>query len=397
MNTDEYLVEQGQTIIEKLIEAIANDSKIASSCSLSPEAVRDNLPAICRTLIKAIANQNLALLDANGLDGGSEHGETRSAQDFEPEEIVREFFLLKQIILSELKPQLLAGSTTEALGYLSLIDLAIDKVMENCFSQYAKRRKQQIDSLHQQIFLTNQEISRLLAEHQDSLDYLIHEIKNPLTSIIGYSDLYLRQQQGQDNNNSTLPNLEHIQQVLYQGRNILRLINDTLELSAYQKGDLKLRPKEIDVCLLLEDITSSLKPNLEAKQLKLITSCLPQKLVIESDALRIQQIITNLLTNAIRYTKKGKITLSCSQVTPNELEIRIVDTGVGIADNNRDRIFEPYFRSDLSQESVPEGIGLGLAIVAQLVNLLDGKIELYSEVNIGSTFVVKIPVTTVTG
>ncbi|MEL6930018.1 MAG: sensor histidine kinase [Cyanobacteria bacterium J06600_6] len=392
MNTDEYLLEQSQAIAEKLIEAIASDSKIASSCSLSTKAIRNNIPAICETIIRAIANNNISLLDANQSNRGDIHGQTRSAQNFEPEEIVREFFLLKKIILGELEPRLLAGSISEALDYLSLVDLAIDKVMENCFRQYAKRRKQQVDNLHQQIFLTNQEISRLLAEHQDSLDYLIHEIKNPLTSIIGYSDLYLRQQR-QDSSSLTTANLEHIQQVLCQGRNILRLINDTLELSAYQKGELKLRQEKIDVCLLQEKIALSLKSNLEAKQLKLITSCLPQKLVIESDPLRIQQIITNLLTNAIRYTKEGTITLTSAQTALNELEIKVIDTGVGIADDNRDRIFEPYFRSDLSQQSVPEGVGLGLAIVAQLVSLLGGKIEVDSQLNTGSTFTIKIPIT----
>ena len=261
--------------------------------------------------------------------------------------------------------------------------------MENCFHHYAKRRKQQVENLYQQIFLTNQEISRLLADRRDSLDYLIHEIKNPLTSIIGYSDLYLRQQ---DQNNLAMANLEHIQQVLNQGRNVLRLINDTVELSSYQEGDFKLTIAEIDVCLLLEDITLSLKPYLEAKQLKLITSCLPQRLIIKSDALRIQQIITNLLTNAIRYTKQGTITLTCNQTETNELEIKIIDTGVGIAHEHRDRIFEPYFRSDLSRQSVPEGTGLGLAIVAQLVTLLNGTIKLSSEIDFGSTFVVKIPI-----
>ena len=389
MNTDEYHTKQGRIIADRLIEAIEKDSKIASTCSLSIQAIRDNLPAVCETIIKTIADNDLSLVGVETEDRGSKHGITRSAQNFEPEEIVREFFLLKQIILAELKPQLLKSSPAQIVERLALVDLTIDRVMENCFENYAKCRQQQIDNLHQQIFLTNQEISRLLAEHQDSLRYLVHEIKNPLTSIIGYSDLYLRQQR---QNSIATANLEHIQQVLYQGRNVLRLINDTLELSSCQKGDLKLRIDEIDVCLLLEDITVSLKPTLEAKNLNLVASCLPEKLVIQSDSLRIQQIITNLLTNAIRYTVSGTITLTCSRTPENDLEIKITDTGVGISWQNRDRIFEPYFRSNSSQAKVPEGIGMGLAIVSQLVNLLRGEIELTSEVNVGSTFTVTIPI-----
>ena len=388
MNTEEYHTKQGQTIADRLIEAIEKDGKIASTYSLSVQAVRNNLPAVCETIIKAIADNDLSLVGVAEIDQGSKHGITRSAQDFKPEEIVREFFLLKQIILAESKPQLLESSPAEILKRLALIDLTINQVMENCFENFAKCRKQQIDNLHQQIFLTNQEISRLLADRQDSFDYLVHEIKNPLTSIIGYSDLYLRQQR---QNDIATANLEHIQQVLSQGRNVLRLINDTLEISDCQKGDLKLRIKEIDICLLLEDIIISLKPTLEAKKLKLVSSCSAEKLVIESDPLRLQQIITNLLTNAIRYTARGTITLSCSQTARNDLEIKITDTGSGIDCQNRDRIFEPYFRSDLSKANVPEGIGLGLAIVSQLVNLLGGEIELDSEVDVGSTFTVRIP------
>ena len=334
------------------------------------------------------------MLKVSALDQGSKHGSTRSAQNFEPEEIAREFFLLKQIVVSELKPQLLQGSATAAIEQLELVDIAIDKVMENCFATYAKSRKQQIESLHQQILLTNQEISRVVADRQDIYDYLLHEIKNPLTSIIGYSDLYLRQQRQHDVSND---NLEHIQQVLHQGRNILRLINDTVELSSYQQGDFKLRSHDVNICLLIEDVITSLKPTLEAKELKLIASCSPQQLIVKSDALRIQQIITNLLSNSIRYTVEGTISLTCDLIKIKGieyLEITIADTGVGIDLQDYDRIFEPYFRSDLSQESVPEGIGLGLAIVSQLVSVLGGEIKLDSQLDVGSTFTVRIPTVT---
>ena len=382
--------EQSDLIAAKLIRAIEQDETIVSSDSLSSQAVKDNLPAICRTITKAIIHNNPQLLATSAQNQGSKHGETRSAQDFAPEEITREFFLLKEIVLAELKPQLLKNSPKEIIEQVALIDLVINKVTENSFSTYKELRKQQLNALHRQIFFTNQEISRLIADHQDSLEYLVHEIKNPLTSIIGYSDLYLRQQRSADVSGA---NLQHIQQVLKQGRNVLRLINDTWEISDYEQGNLKLRIQQIDICVLLEDIILGLKPNIDAKQLNLITSCIPEKLLIESDALRLQQIITNLLTNAIRYTVTGTIELTCRRTEYNSLEIKVKDTGIGISEQDCKRIFEPYFRSRLSQTKVPEGIGLGLAIVAQLVSALGGKIKLDSEVNRGSTFIVEIPLT----
>ena len=386
---DKKSLDDGSVIAAKLVRAIERDSSIASSDSLSFEALRDNLPAVCNTVVRAIAEHNVNFLATAQSDGGCKHGSTRSAQNFTPEEIIREFFLLKKIVLEQLKPQLLNSSPTEVIDLISLVDLIINKVMENCFNSYAVSRKQQLESLHQQIFFTHQEIRRLIADHQDSLEYLAHEIKNPLTSIIGYSDLYLRQQKKYD----SATDIRHIQQVLQQGRNALRIVNDTVELADYQQGNFKLKVRRIEICTLLEDIVLSLRSDIEAKNIYLITACSPENLIVRTDYLRLQQIITNLLTNAVRYTAAGTIEVGCYRISESLLEIKVADTGIGIPVQHRDRIFEPYFRSDISQIDVPEGVGLGLAIVSQLVNILGGKIRLDSEIDVGSTFIVQIPVT----
>ena len=388
MKINENLAENSKAIIGKLIQAIEDDEQITSSDSLSFQATKDSLPEICQTIVKAIADNNLSLLALHQENQGSKHGYVRCKQDFEPEEIVREFFLLKQIVTVELKPYLLAKSPEQIVEQMTLIDLIVNRVMENSFQSYAKTRRQQLDSLHQQLFLTNQELTRLVEDSQQSFSYLVHEIKNPLTSIIGYSDLFLRQQTKHDTSNT---NLEHIQQVLNQGRKVLRLVNDTSEISSYKEGSFKLRIQEINICTLLEDIVLGLTPSIEAKELNLITSCIPQQLIIKSDPLRLQQIITNLLINAIRYTKSGQIELRCCILPKNKLEIKVCDTGIGISEFEQKRIFEPYFRTQQSQQDVPEGIGLGLAIVSQLVSLLEGNIELISKVNVGSIFTVTIP------
>lgn len=377
-------------IADKLIEAIERDSSITSSDSLSPKALKDNLPAVCHTVVQAIAKHNVDYLAIAEGNKGYTHGNTRSAQNFAPEEITREFFLLKKIVLEQLNTQLLNSSPSEIVDTIGLVDLIINKVMENCFHTYAVARKQQIEALHQQIFFTNQEIRRLIADHQDTLDYLAHEIKNPLTSIIGYSDLYLRQQAKYD---SASDNLKHIQQVLQQGRNALRIVNDSVEIADYQQGNFKLKVRQIEICSLLDNIVRSLKNDIESKNIGVVAACSPENLIVTTDYLRLQQIVTNLLTNAIRYTRAGTIEVSCYRVDKQILEIRVADTGIGIPLEHRDRIFEPYFRSDVSQLEVPEGVGLGLAIVAQLVSILGGKIRLDSEVNVGSTFIVQIPVT----
>lgn len=380
-------------IAEKLIQAIERDDLIASSCSLSSRALRDHLPEICQTVVETVISANSEVEHDNPLPEiaqigqGSKHGYVRSTQDFKIEELVREFSLLKQVAIEELTPYLLNYSPKKVIEKLTSVDRAIDRIVENSFQSYATVRKRQLDDLRQQVFLTKQELTRLIAAHQESLSYLVHEIKNPLTSIIGYSDLFIRQQQQED----SLGNLEHIQQVLQQGRKVLRLVNDTSEISAFKEGNFQVRPKEVDICVLLENITLCLNASIEAKQLQLITSCQPERLIVNSDSLRIQQIITNLLINAIRYTQVGKIELSCRLIDIEQLEIRIADTGIGISESEQKRIFEPYFRGQHSQNNAPEGTGLGLAIVAQLVASLNGQIELNSELGKGSVFIVKIP------
>ncbi|MEM9509559.1 MAG: ATP-binding protein, partial [Cyanobacteria bacterium P01_E01_bin.35] len=127
------------------------------------------------------------------------------------------------------------------------------------------------------------------------------------------------------------------------------------------------------------------------KNLKLITSCNPQKLMVKSDSLRIQQIITNLLINAIRYTPQGSVEVTCRKVDAKLLEIKVADTGIGIAPSEQKRIFEPYVRGQNSNIKAIKGLGLGLAIVSQLVSTLGGEIKLSSEIDVGSIFTVTIP------
>lgn len=393
MNTQGNFAERGKAIAEKLVATIDRDRKIASSSYLGFSAIKDSLPAICQTLIEAIAYDDIGLISPCQPEIGEKHGCTRSEQEFNPEEIVREFYLLKQLIVAEFRPQLLTCSPEQILRKLAAVDSAIERMMENSFHSYAQNKQHQLAKLRKQIFLTNQELTRLIEDRQQELSYLTHEIKNPLTSIIGYSDLFIRQQQLLcAENNSSISNLSHIEQVLHQGRKILRLVNDTLEISSYQKGNLKLRIQTVDVCSIIEDIVLSLQSSVDAKHLKLFTECFPNPLEIKTDSLRLQQIITNLLVNAIRYTPSGEIKLTCYKIAQkNILEIKVCDTGVGISEAEQKLIFEPYFRSAKSQKNVPEGIGLGLAIVYQLVTMLKGEITLVSKVNVGSTFTVTIP------
>jgi signal transduction histidine kinase len=142
-----------------------------------------------------------------------------------------------------------------------------------------------------------------------------------------------------------------------------------------------------------------LEPLAVAKQLQMVVNCdsasanssaarAPEKVL--TDPLRLQQIVTNLLSNAIRYTETGSVQLTCQMLSDNRWSIAVTDTGVGISPEDQARVFDPFFQAGTS-DRIPDSTGLGLAIVAQLVKLMQGKIELISEVGVGSTFTVILP------
>ena len=396
MSNREYLshklIDNIKQITDDWINAIIEDESIASSSKLRFSSIKDHIPELLEAAFEAFAGNCPIETDNSDEYQGKKHGFSRAIQDFDIEEIAREYYLLKQILFARLQADLLTSSPSEILDAIATLNQVIDKMMANSFKSYTQRRLNQLENLHAQLLLTNQELSRLVADRKDNLSYLTHEIKNPLTSIIGYSDLFLRQHQIKSLE-STASNLGHIEQVLTQGRKILRLINDTVEISSYGKGAIELTPRPVNVCKLLDSVAISLKSAIEAKDLQLVTSCTPEPLEINTDSLRLQQIISNLVSNAIRYTEAGTITVFCEQIKDDRFKIVVSDTGIGISEADCQRIFDPYFRVTQADRCiVPKGLGLGLAIVAQLVQLLNGKIELKSEIGVGSTFTVVLPV-----
>ncbi len=408
MDFSQLLIDKSQTITDKWIEAVRSDRQIQSADDLSRTAIQNHLPDVLRALATVLAKYQES--DINTLvEASLEHGVLRAGQGFEPIEIAREYRLLRQVTFSTLEDDLKQASSIDVMRAVRLIDAVVDEAIAQCFKSYMEQRLGELQQLQSQLQLNNQELTRLVRANQESLSHLAHELKTPLTSIIGYSELFLRQQRNKDQVNDNLRNLEHIDKVLWGGRQLLRLINDTLEISRYEAGKMKLQPSSTNVRSLINSVIEMVQPLANSKQLQMIVECdsatadssttlreglrptaAPDR--VFTDPLRLQQIITNLLSNAIRYTEAGSIKLTCQTVSQEEWAIAIADTGIGIEPEDQIRIFEPYFQAGSSQQSYhPHSTGLGLAIVSRLVKLLQGKMELVSEIGIGSTFTVIFP------
>ena len=372
------------------IEAVRGDEQIETAKQLTYDSVRDSLPIVLQAIVTMLSGSEDSDV-RTVIQESLQHGTVRAQQGYDAQEIAREYRLLRQVIFDALEPELLKGSAAEVNRAYRLIDSALDEAIADCFKTYTQGRFQELQELQNQLQLTNQELTRLLRASQENLSHLAHELKTPLTSIIGYSELFLRQRNNSQVKDSA-PNLAHIDKVLSNGRRLLRLINDTLEISRYDAGRIQLQLTATNVRSAIGTVVEIIEPLANAKNLEIAVECDPVLDQVMTDYLRLQQIVTNLVSNAIRYTQAGTITIKTELLSDKHWSICITDTGIGIASEDCDRIFMPFFRADNSLGSLmPDSTGLGLAIVARLVNLLQGKIELVSEVGVGSSFTVIFP------
>ena len=386
----QLLTERSQTITEQWVEAVLRDQQIKSADPLSPTAIRDHIPYILEALATVLADTQEN--DIPTIIGASlKHGALRAEQGFDPTEIAREYHLLRSKIIQVLRVPLLERTAEEVLRAVSLINTVVDGAIAQCFKSYVNERLQELDQLREQLILTNQELDRLVHSNQENLSVLAHELKTPLTSIIGYSELFLRQQR-QPVMHDTLHSLDHIERVVRNSRQLLRLINDTLELSRYEAGQMKLRLEPTPVRGIIQTVLEVIQPLAAANHLQLILddASVPDRVV--TDPFRLQQILMNLASNAVRYTSAGSVTIQTRLLSDGWWSIAVSDTGVGISVSDQARIFEPFFQVVLSErDRLPNSTGLGLAIVARMVKLLQGEITLTSEVGVGSTFTVVLP------
>ncbi|WP_288378952.1 MHYT domain-containing protein, partial [uncultured Massilia sp.] len=211
-----------------------------------------------------------------------------------------------------------------------------------------------------------------------------HEIRTPMNSILGFTDVLLDGELNKDQR-------RHLDTIRNAGRALLRLLNEILDTAKLEKGAVELEQNDYNLLSLIDELSSTLAANARAKGLHLdihYDPALPTGL--RGDELRVRQVLTNLLDNAIKFTAHGAVTL---RVWPeaDQLCIAVSDTGIGIAPERLQAIFDPFTQADASMTRRFGGTGLGTTISKQLVELMGGKIWAESELGKGATFHVRLP------
>ena len=257
--------------------------------------------------------------------------------------------------------------------------------------------------------LKNEELKRIEQFKTNFFAEISHELRTPLNGIIGLTDLLLEVM--------TNPHqADYLRAIQSSGNHLVTIVNDVLDMSKLESGQMKFEETHIDLLELLQNVVLSFKQNFTEKGIVVQTNV--EKTVpktVLGDKVRITQILYNLVGNAIKFTSKGGVSLEIAPVTtkqnpaPNgqtteestngqqaneesfDLEIAVKDTGIGIAGDRLKHIFEPYKQASESTTRLYGGTGLGLSIVKQLVELQGGTIQVQSEVGKGTTFNFVLP------
>ena len=243
------------------------------------------------------------------------------------------------------------------------------------------RRNELLQRQHFELEQASQLKSQFLAN-------MSHEFRTPLNAILGYTSMLLQGVSG----DMSPPQKNKMLRVDSNARHLLSIINDILDISRIEAGKMPLHLEEVEMAALVGELLAEVEPLIQKARLQVLTDLQPGLQPAWSDRQKVKQIVLNLLTNAIKFTPLGHVKVIVrGDEERREVRIAVEDTGIGIAPQDHDRVFEDFRQADNSVTREYGGAGLGLAICRRLAKMLDGRIELVSNVGAGSTFTLMIP------
>jgi signal transduction histidine kinase len=267
----------------------------------------------------------------------------------------------------------------------SQIELFNKQLIET--NEQLKRKNEELEEKQRQIHLQNIKLLEAAELKSKFLATMSHELRTPLNAIMAFSQMLIRKTKEKLSSSEA----DMLERVYNNGKNLLALINDILDLSKIEAGGLQLSPEEFDIAQLVKITTDELRALAEQKQISLNIFFNIQNSKIINDRTRVRQVLVNLISNAIKFTEIGGVTIKIHEVFPDRLVIAVKDTGIGIAPEDLGHIFEPFRQINQSNSRPYQGTGLGLAITDSLVKMMNGCICVQSELGKGSEFSFELP------
>jgi len=236
----------------------------------------------------------------------------------------------------------------------------------------------------------NAELDGVMKTKDQFLSNISHELRTPLNSIIGFTDLLLTQELGPALSDQQRDFLETVAR---NGRHLLELINELLDLQRIAAGRMDLKPEAVELADLLNEAVGSVQAQVQKHRHALVVTPLAASLRVQADKGRVRQVLLNLLSNAIKFTPDGgRITVAAGPVNGGSaVQIAVTDTGIGIAVEDQPKLFQEFSQLDASASRKYEGTGLGLALSRRLIELHGGTIGVESQMGKGSTFWFTLP------
>lgn len=292
------------------------------------------------------------------------------------------FMAYSGVLINDILPERLASPGYEIIIVFNFITIIVTHYL---FQQAFISSITEKEDLNKRLVLAVEEANQATDSKSDFLSTMSHELRTPLNSVIGISELLLKDPHDQEQE-------ENLRILRFSALNLHSLINDILDYNKLDSEKLRLETIPVDLVELMNDVSSSL--HFQAKQKNIdfvldIDEAITNQLVT-TDPTRIAQIIYNLAGNAIKFTEQGCVTIRlealCMHAEAVDLRFSIIDTGIGISTDKQDTIFEPFTQASSSTTRNFGGTGLGLAIVKRLLDLFNSNIHLKSEPGKGSTF-----------
>src|SRR5258708_3672069 len=359
-------------------------------------------------------------------ESGKDHYVTRAAIGLSEDYVRRRHVLLSEYRQMDNRPQYSTGPNQlsdeqqglfRSEGLVSVLTVALIKADQhlgvlNLYSKHEPRHFTDEEYELAQLFASQAatafENARLFEALEDRaielakvnklksefLARISHELRTPMNSINGYSEMLLQTVYGDLN----AKQMDRVERILRNGHNLLALIDDLLDISKIDAGKMELQIESVDLKQELASTINNLESQATGKGLYLKLEVPEDLPSVQADSMRLKQIITNLLGNAVKFTQTGGVTVRAEVIEAEDtimIATTVIDTGIGIKNEDQGIIFDEFRQADGSTTREYGGTGLGLAIAKKLVEMMDGRIWVESEVGHGSKVIVLLPAATV--